>query len=38
MFRLLYKAIFRLQLKGVFYIQLAVSLKYGNSFTLECEI
>ena len=35
MFRFLYKAIFRLQLKRLFYIQLAVSLKYEISFILE---
>jgi len=38
MFRLLYKATFRVKLKRRFDIQLAVSLKIGISFTLECEI
>jgi hypothetical protein len=38
MFRLLHKAIFKLELKRCFDIQLAVSLKYEISFTLECEI
>ena len=36
MFRLIYKAIFRLQLKRRFFdVQFAMSLKYEISFTLE---
>ena len=38
MFRLIYKAIFRLQLKRRFDMQLAMSLKYEIWFTLECEM
>ena len=37
MFRLLYKAIFRLKFEGVD-IQLAMCLKYEIAFTLEYEI
>jgi hypothetical protein len=36
-FRLVYRAIVRLQLKRHFDIQLAISLKCEHYFTLECE-
>ena len=38
MFWLLYKAIFRLQIKMCFDIKFAMSLKYKILFKLECEI